>query len=368
MKFLTVLLMTLSTCFALAAAPVAISGIEIPYRLENCDPDHADTMLLNLLDRRILVQDLYAGKLILADKNKPEAPQILDFPEGLLSLHLAENGVVYALMLNGVTRFSDLSAAITAIKDKKIAAAGSVVLQNAGLENRRSDYRLQVDKSGKYIVWDRSESLLQVFAADGSYIDAFPCPANPLLTGNDSFITSLHQSETGTRIVEISFSRPVANGVQQETAALNLELQTSNEIQLIGLDKSGAFSAVMLPPEPELTLPEEPSDDEVAGNADEKPSEFAVSQRSTEKETPGKDNAEQQGFIDPENPEKTQVILCSIDKAGSLKELSRLPFCFSPDRMVVSGDELYQLLPEYQTADDGCHLTRVRVQQQKISQ
>lgn len=367
MKHLMVFLLVMTACFALAAEPARTDpgNIVIAHSADNCDPDHADMLLLNMYANKVIVQDLHTRTLIITDGNKSGTPVFIAFPEELLSLYPTDNGAIFALTLNGVVKLAGLAEAIEKIQNKTLKNMPATVLQKASLKERQGDFRLFIDKSGKYALWDRSESLLQIFDVAGSLIDAFPCPTKPVLTGKDSFISAFFVAESGTRLIEIDFTRPVQDGAQLETTALNIELANSNEVQIVDYDAAtGIFTAMMLPASPEIptneALPEE--------SPAKQPTDAAVSQKSVESEATIADNESIQEFIDPANHGQMQMILCRIDQAGSIKQILRLPCSYSDGRIAMQGDSVYHLMPQYESKDDTIRLTGLNIETRKISE
>ena len=367
MKHLMVFLFVMTACFALAAEPARTDPgtLVIAHSADNCDPDNADMLLLNLHANKIIVQDLHSRTLIIADDNQSGKPVFMAFPEELLSLYPTDSGAIFALTVNGVVKLAGLAEAIEKIQHQTLKNMPATVLQKANLKERQGDFRLFIDKSGKFALWDRSESLLQIFDAAGSQIDAFPCPTRPVLTGKDSFISAFFVAESGTRLIEIGFTRPVQDGAQLETTALNIELANNNEVQIVDYDAAtGIFTAMMLPTRPEIpvneALPEE--------NPEKQPTDVAVSQKSVESEATIADSDSIQEFIDPADPAQLQMILCHIDQAGSLKQLSRLPYSYSDGRIAMHGDLIYHLMPKYESKGDKIRLTGINIVTRKISE
>ncbi|HAE38691.1 MAG TPA: hypothetical protein DCG57_08645, partial [Candidatus Riflebacteria bacterium] len=271
---------------------------------------------------------------------------IYAFPEILLSFYFAESGSVYALTRMGVAEFGGLDEATAWLQQEKSAELKTVEMQKIDLSQARFDYRLLVDKTGKMAVWNRSESLLQVFGSDGSFIDAFPCQNNPVMTGRDSFISSYSSPDFATRLIETGFSRPVANGEQKEVDSLLVELKKAGEFHLLSFDDaSKTFKGVLLP----SSLANLALEDGVHEAVDDyQATEGEVAQDSVE-------------AGDSADPEPALILYCSVDTAGNVNQLMHFLDNSFSEKVKEQDGVVYRLVPSYESATDSIFLSGLQV-------
>lgn len=351
MRILAVILLVMSSCVAFADilnAPSKVC-IEVSYSFGDCSPDHADMLIMDLTESQIVVQDLGFGKIILAASDSKNAPVIIPFPENLLSLHFSESGSIFALTRKGFIKFADLTETLNWMQAKS-EIQNEILLREASLDLDRSVYRLYSDSSENMAVWNRSESLLQIFSKSGNFIDAFPCPSNPVLTGRKSFISSFFSPEIGSRLIEIGFDRPIENGAQKETDGLFLEIRSPLEFQIVAYNSlNDTFEGLLLPPQPENSAisneAQNISIDDIRDN--EKLSQNSV-------ETESGDSGNGPGYYS------------SIDKSGEAKILMKLQEANYEGKIKRAGDTVYCLMPEYECSSETAVLKRILILPQKI--
>jgi hypothetical protein len=362
MKYFAITMLLLVSSLAFAAGNMTTDSIKIALTATDCDPDHAESLILSLIGKQIVIQDLADGRLIVIDSETADTLAVYPFPEMLLSLCFADNSSVYALTRKGVATFAGLDETVAWLQQKK--AAEPVLLQKADLSRARFDYRLLVDKSGKTAVWNRSESLLQVFNPDGSFVDAFPCQNNPVLTGRDSFISSYFAHDSAARIVEIGFDRPVENGEQKEVDSLLVELKKSGEFHILTSDAAGrSFKGIMLSSAPENSALDEKIH-EVA--TDEEDAVGNVDQNSVEIDA-GIDDAISDEFIDPANPGQQLMYYCSVDDSGNVDRLMHFPDSSFSGKIIEKDGVVYRLVPEYESAKDSISLSGLQVVKYQVT-
>ncbi len=361
--FLLVLLFALGSVSLMAAGLAADNDIVIQYSARNCDPAHADTLIMNLVDGKMIVQDLATGKLVFASEGNPE---ILPFPEELLSLHFSDSGKVYALTLKGVAELAGLSETLALLRQNKLGTAATTSLKDANIAMRRPDYRLFVDKNGNFGIWNIGEALFMVFAKDGASVASLPCQNNPIMTGNDSFVSAFFDPSRGSRLIEIGFKPPVENGMQKETNGMFVELQNKNVFKILSFDSAnGTARGILMPAESENA---DLTGVEVSETDAEAAAKAGLSQTSIESEAAAPSSENLQEFIDPANPGNIQTFYCSVDKSGAVKKLASMSGNFSADRVVEHNKVLYHLIPEYQSANDEITLVRLLVKKSEISE
>jgi len=363
MKYFAVTMLLLVSSLAFAAGNMTTGGIKIALAATDCDPDHAESLILSLIGKQILIQDLADARLIVADGETSGSQTVYAFPEMLLSFYVADNGAVYALTRKGVATFASLDEAVAWLQQKK--PVEPVVLQKADLSHARFDYRLLVDSSGKMAVWNRSESLLQVFNPDGSFVDAFPCQNNPVLSGRNSFVSSYFAPDYTTRLVETGFDRPVENGEQKEVDGLLVELKKAGEFHILTSDAAGrSFKGIMLSSAPENAALDE-NIHEIA--TDEEDAVGNVDQNSVEVDA-GMVDAISDEFIDPANPGQQLMYYCSVDDSGNVDRLMHLPESSFSGKIIEKDGVIYHLVPEYQSATDSISLSGLQVVKYQAAQ
>ncbi|PKL45075.1 MAG: hypothetical protein CVV41_03010 [Candidatus Riflebacteria bacterium HGW-Riflebacteria-1] len=349
MKYFVITLFIMASSLAFAAGETAMNpdSIVIEITAADCDPDHAESLLMDFADKRIVIQDLGSGRLVVADSESGSKQTIYVFPEMLLSFYFADSGSVYALTRMGVAEFNGLVEATVWLQQEKSAELKTVELQKIDLSQARFDYRLLVDKTGKMAVWNRSESLLQVFGSDGSFIDAFPCQNNPVMTGRDSFISSYFSPDFAARLIETGFSRPVANGEQKEVDSLLVELKKAGEFHLLSFDDaSKTFKGVLLPPPLEnLALEDEVHE---ATDDDQAIEGVVVAQDSVE-------------AVDSADPDPALILYCSVDTAGNVNQLMHFLDNSFSDKVKEQDGVVYHLVPSYESATDSIFLSGLQV-------
>jgi len=345
--------MTSCVVFASNVAASSESQNTIAYSAENCGLDHADALIMDMTEKQIVIQDLSFGKFILVERGREKTPSVLPFPDDLLSLHFSESGPILALTHKGVVKFSNLAEVLNWMQTKP-AISKAILLQNTSLDLARSVYRLFTDLAGNMALWNKSESLLQVFDKSGNFIDAFPCQSNPVLTNRNSFISAFFAPGLGTRLTEIDFARPVENGKQKETNSLFIELQSPQEFQILTYNSSdNTFKGILMPPQPENMALNESAQD---GGIDDQQSNVNLSQDSIEsKETSADDEAAKVMFYS------------DIDKTGAIKQLLSLPEGYSAGKIKEIEDTVYYLIPQYEFSPNAVTLKKLELLQQRIS-
>ncbi len=366
MKFFVITLLIMASTLASAAGETAVNAdsIKIELTADDCDPDHAELFIMDFSGDLIVIQDLFSGRMVVADSESGKNQTVYTFPEMLLSLYFADTGSVYALTRSGFAEFDNLGEAITWLQQEKPTKLKVLELQNINLLQARFDYRLLVDRTGKIAVWNRSESLLKVFGNDGSFIDAFPCQNKPVLTGRDSFISSYFSPQFATRIVETGFNRPVANGEQQEVDSLLVELQQAGEFHLFSFDAvRQTFRGLLLPPSLDNIALENGIHD-VADDA--QATEGKVAQDYVEADS-SKAVAVNQEFGDPADPGKTVMFYCSVDTAGKVSRLMQFTDSFFSDKIKEKNGVVYFLVPAYETATDSISLSALQIMKYRVT-
>lgn len=358
MKYFAVTMLLLVSSLAFAASNMTTDSIKVAFTAKDCDPDHAESLIMNLVGSQIVIQDLADGRLIVASSEETGNQAVYVFPQTLLSFYIADNGTVYALTRRGVVTFTGLDEVITWLKREKPAEPVTTELAKADLSRASFDYRLVVDKTGKIAVWNKSEALLQVFNSDGSFIDAFACQNNPLLTGRDSFVSSYFAPDSAARIVETGFVRPVENGKQKEVDSLLVELKKSGEFHVLSFDAEGRSAKGILL---QSALQNAALDEKIHETAtDEEGAAGNVDQNSVEV-----DSSETAGiseeFIDPANPGQPLMFYCVVDASGNVSQTMHFPADSFAGKVVEKDGVVYRLVPEYESATDSISLSGLQI-------
>lgn len=356
MKYFVITMLLLVSSLAFAAGNMPADSIKIAFSATDCDPDHAESLILSLIGKQIVIQDLADARLIVTDSEKAGSLSVYDFPEMLLSFYFADNNSVYALTRRGVAIFAGLDEAIAWLQQKQTVEP--VALQKVDLARAGFDYRLLVDNSGKIAVWNKSESLLQVFNPDGSFVDAFPCQNNPVLTGRHSFISSYFAPDSAARIVEIGFGRPVENGEQKEVDGFLVEIKKTGEFHILVFDAAGkSFKGIMLPSTSENTALDEKIHETTT---DEEGAVGNIDQNSVEVDA-DKTAAASDEFIDPANPGQQLMLYCAVDDSGNVNRLMQFPDSSFAGKIIEKDGVVYRLVPEYESAKDSISLKGLQV-------
>lgn len=225
---------------------VAQDRVEIPYKSDLIEC--SNRFVFGMTGEYWQIQDLTAGKLIVAAKSKPAVPEIVSLPEQVLSLCITGKEV-YALTRSGVAVFNDLPATIEFLKNAYMAGAAVVALPKAMLEGRRSDYRLFIDPKGNLALWKKLQNRLVIFDRHGSPICDYPCPSRPLFTDRDSFLSVFYSPKSGSKIMEIAYRRAIEDQRQVENDTLFVDVRGNRRFGLATYNASETFFTGILRPE-----------------------------------------------------------------------------------------------------------------------
>lgn len=230
-----------------------LERMEIPYAAKSGDTAaYRNGFILDVVGDLVCVQDLVAGKLIIASGSAPGAPEIIPFPDSLLSVCLAGNDLL-ALTRSGIMRFSGVSGFVASLKGKDFAGRHVVALPDAGLGGNRNEFRLYVDRKGNYAVWNTSRYRLAIYDPAGKLVCSHPCPSRPSFTTRDSFLTVVFTPESGSKIMEIAYEKAVKDSRQIENDTLFLDVRGNRRFTISYYNASDTSFAGVLKPDGELT-------------------------------------------------------------------------------------------------------------------
>lgn len=228
---------------------------EIPYSANNIDVySYRNGFILNVIEDCFYIQDLIAGKLVVAKRQSPEKADLIDFPESLISLCLADEGA-FALTRSGVARFNNISELLACLKDGRLGQEKLLVLKGAELGLKNNDYRLFIDSADNYALWNRPENRLLIFDRTGKLICDYPCSSRPQFTDRNSFLSVFFSPQFGSKIMEIAYEKAVKDGQQIENDALFVDVRGNRQFILMNYNASETSFTGILRPGSEQIMP-----------------------------------------------------------------------------------------------------------------